>query len=93
VPALPANPGSWARSLTPHGLVNDLEAPVIERHPLVAAMKQRLQTTGAVMAAMTGSGSTVFGVFLSRSAASAAAKSLSRDRVRVLVSRFRPRRS
>jgi len=88
----PADPGIWARRTVPdHVLVNDLEGPVIERHPLVGAMKQRLQAAGAVMAAMTGSGSTVFGVFKSKATATAAARSLSRDRVRNVLTRFRPR--
>ena len=50
-------------------LVNDLEAPVIERHPVIGELKQRLAERGALMAAMSGSGSTVFGVFASARAA------------------------
>ena len=41
------------------------------RHPVIAELKQRLTDRGALMAAMSGSGSTVFGVFPSAAAASA----------------------
>jgi 4-diphosphocytidyl-2-C-methyl-D-erythritol kinase len=82
-----------SRPLFPHlSLANDLEAPVIRRHPLVAKLKQRLAERGAVLAAMSGSGSTVFGVFTSNAAAAAAARALAKDRVRVLRTRFLPRR-
>ncbi|MCC7008757.1 MAG: 4-(cytidine 5'-diphospho)-2-C-methyl-D-erythritol kinase [Acidobacteria bacterium] len=44
-------------------LTNDLEAPVARRHPVIAEMIQACVREGAVAAAMTGSGSAVFGVF------------------------------
>ena len=53
--------GVWGGHRTP--LINDLEAPVIRRHPEVGALRDALRSQGAVMAAMSGSGSTVFGVF------------------------------
>lgn len=43
-------------------LINDLEAPVSERHPEIALVKQCLMKCGALGASMTGSGSAVFGV-------------------------------
>ena len=67
---------------------NDLEAPVIERHPEIGQLKQRFTDCGAIMAAMSGSGSTVFGVFASGTAAKAAARALKGDGVRVLTGRF-----
>lgn len=42
---------------------NDLEAPVIKAYPEIGKIKTRLLAQGALMAAMSGSGSTVFGVF------------------------------
>ncbi|MBI4822842.1 MAG: 4-(cytidine 5'-diphospho)-2-C-methyl-D-erythritol kinase [Nitrospirae bacterium] len=42
---------------------NDLENPVIRRHPILKEMKERLEESGAVFSAMSGSGPTVFGVF------------------------------
>lgn len=44
-------------------LINDFEAPVCKAHPEIAAVKQQLYDAGALYASMTGSGSTVFGVF------------------------------
>ncbi len=45
-------------------LVNDFEIPVFKQHPLLATIKQQLYSSGAVYASMSGSGSTVFGIFL-----------------------------
>lgn len=42
---------------------NDLEAPVEARHPDVARCREALETAGARIARMSGSGSTAFGVF------------------------------
>ena len=42
---------------------NDFEDTVFATHPEIAAIKKRLQDAGAVYAAMSGSGSTVFGLF------------------------------
>ncbi len=44
-------------------IVNDFEAPVFNSHPSIAALKASLMEAGAQYAAMTGSGSTVFGLF------------------------------
>ena len=44
-------------------LVNDFEQTVFPLHSEIAAIKQRLLDAGAVYAAMSGSGSTVFGLF------------------------------
>ena len=57
-------------------LVNDLEAVVSERHPEIARIVTRLRKVGAIQAAMSGSGSTVFGLFRSQAAASRAARAL-----------------
>ncbi|NJD11061.1 MAG: 4-(cytidine 5'-diphospho)-2-C-methyl-D-erythritol kinase [Gemmatimonadetes bacterium] len=42
---------------------NDFEAVVFERHPHLAEAKRLLQREGALLALLTGSGSTVFGIF------------------------------
>jgi 4-diphosphocytidyl-2-C-methyl-D-erythritol kinase len=42
---------------------NDLEGPVFARHPGLAQIRGALEGQGAFMARMTGSGSTLFGVF------------------------------
>ena len=44
-------------------LVNDFEQSVFTLHPEIGAVKQRLYDLGAVYAAMSGSGSAVFGLF------------------------------
>jgi 4-diphosphocytidyl-2-C-methyl-D-erythritol kinase len=46
-------------------LTNDFEETVCKVHPEIAAIKKRLQDAGALYAAMSGSGSTVFGLFQS----------------------------
>lgn len=43
--------------------VNDFEATVFPLHPKIAAIKKRLLDAGAFYASMSGSGSTVFGLF------------------------------
>ncbi|MBR6117920.1 MAG: 4-(cytidine 5'-diphospho)-2-C-methyl-D-erythritol kinase [Paludibacteraceae bacterium] len=44
-------------------LVNDFEATVFPKHPIIADIKKRLLDAGAYYASMSGSGSTVFGLF------------------------------
>lgn len=44
-------------------LVNDLEPPVIEVHPFVGTLKDQFYDFGAIYSAMSGSGSSVFGLF------------------------------
>ena len=45
---------------------NDFEASVFAAHPVIADVKQQLLEAGAVYASMSGSGSTVFGLFDSK---------------------------
>ena len=44
-------------------LTNDFEETVCKVHPEIAEIKKRLLSAGAIYAAMSGSGSTVFGLF------------------------------
>lgn len=44
-------------------LLNDFEVPVFEAYPLLEKIKKQLYAAGALYAAMTGSGSTIFGIF------------------------------
>jgi 4-diphosphocytidyl-2-C-methyl-D-erythritol kinase len=55
---------------------NDLQAPVVERHPEIGRIIQRLKRLGAAEAAMSGSGSAVFGLFEKQAAAEAAADAM-----------------
>jgi len=50
-------------------MVNDLEPPVVRRHPEITEMKSALKEGGAVASSMSGSGSAVFGLFRTRGAA------------------------
>ena len=79
-------PETWLGRTTP--LVNDLESPVIARHPVIGQLKRRLLQRGALMAAMSGSGSTVFGVFKSAVVARGVARTLSTAGARVITTRF-----
>jgi 4-diphosphocytidyl-2-C-methyl-D-erythritol kinase len=72
---------------------NDLEASVGRRHPELVEIRRQLEHAGAEHAAMTGSGSTVFGLFTreadARAVADAIAASAGR---RALVTRTASRR-
>jgi 4-diphosphocytidyl-2-C-methyl-D-erythritol kinase len=68
-------------------MTNDLEAPVARRHPEILEMKSALRDAGAVAAAMSGSGSAVFGLFRDRRAASRALPRLTRAGWTALLTR------
>ncbi len=68
-------------------LVNDLEGPVAAHHPQIARLVAALRRAGASHAAMSGSGSAVFGLFQARTAAVAAAAALGGRSRRALVTR------
>ena len=68
-------------------LINDLEGPVSRRHPEITAIKTTLRASGAVGAAMSGSGSTVFGLFRTRFEAFAALPPLARLGWKAIVTR------
>lgn len=46
-------------------LINDFEAPVFKQFPAIQQIKETLYSKGAEYASMTGTGSTVFGIFRS----------------------------
>lgn len=68
-------PGPWPSRAAQ--MINDLEPPIARRHPEIDQMKAALRRTGALAAAMSGSGSAVFGLFQSRSDAQSAVRTLS----------------
>jgi 4-diphosphocytidyl-2-C-methyl-D-erythritol kinase len=68
-------------------MVNDLEDPVAERHPEIARIISALRRAGANEAAMSGSGSAVFGLFSARSAAVRAVKRLEASAGRTILTR------
>lgn len=55
---------------------NELEAPVVARHPEIGELKERLRAAGAFAASMSGSGSSVFGLFASAASAQRALAAL-----------------
>ncbi len=73
--------------VAPDEMVNDLEAPVVARHPEIGRIISALGRAGASTAAMSGSGSAVFGLFSSRLHALRAAKRLAPLLGRVLVTK------
>ncbi len=96
VPPLPA---SW---LPPEvRMVNDLEPAVVRRIPELGCLLKSLRDHGALAAAMSGSGSTVFGLFRGRASAAVAWKGLRKAGWQAILTRtvgreeytraFRPR--
>jgi 4-diphosphocytidyl-2-C-methyl-D-erythritol kinase len=77
VGAADPNPLDLGWATDPVALINDLQAPVTRRHPVVLEAIEALRAAGASAAVMSGSGSAVFGVF-SDSAAPRAARRLAR---------------
>ena len=49
-------------------LINDFEAPIFAMHPELAEIKDKLYQLGASYAAMSGSGSAIFGIFKNKPA-------------------------
>jgi 4-diphosphocytidyl-2-C-methyl-D-erythritol kinase len=72
--------------------VNDLEGPVVARHPAVGKIVRTLRRFGARYAAMSGSGSAVFGLFDDREVAAAAAGALQTGSVETWLTRTIRRR-
>ena len=70
---IPAGWPAWSATLR-----NDLEAPVIRHHPAIGRIRQSLLDAGAAFAAMSGSGSAVFGLFERADAARRTANDLAR---------------
>ena len=61
-------------------LVNDLETVTMGRYPRIGLLKEELTRQGAVGALMSGSGSSVFGVFRSKRSAERAFRRLLKQR-------------
>jgi 4-diphosphocytidyl-2-C-methyl-D-erythritol kinase len=60
-------------------LENDLEEAVFPHYPVLADLKEALRRLGAAGALMTGSGSTVFGLWENKAAAARAARALQEE--------------
>jgi len=68
-------------------LDNDLERAVGDEYPLIGEIKSDLVSKGAIAAAMSGSGSAVYGIVEDREAAERLAQRMRRDRWQVFVVR------
>ncbi len=68
-------------------MVNDLEPPVMRRHPEITDIKAALKDGGAVASSMSGSGSAVFGLFRTRAAAARLIGPLARGGAKTLLTR------
>ena len=68
-------------------MINDLEPPVVRRHPEIAGLRTALRDAGAVAAAMSGSGSAVFGLFRGRAAAARVIRPLAKSGARAILTR------
>ena len=66
-------------------LINDFEQTVFPHHPEIPQIKQHLLSAGAVYAAMSGSGSTVFGLFKNMPATHSAAQWLHNEFGEMLI--------
>ncbi len=64
------------------GIENDFESVVFPKHPAIREVKRALEKAGAKYASLSGSGSTVYGLFDSKAIAGKAAKSLMDQGVR-----------
>ncbi len=76
-------PGPWPSRAAQ--MINDLEAPIARHHPEIDQMKAAMRRAGALAAAMSGSGSTVFGLFQKRRDALTAVERLQGSGWRVLL--------
>ena len=60
-------------------LENDLEGVTLTRYPKIGVLKQKLLREGALQVLMSGSGSSVFGIFVSKQAAAKAFRRLRQE--------------
>jgi 4-diphosphocytidyl-2-C-methyl-D-erythritol kinase len=66
-------------------LVNELESVVFQRHPELRDVKEQLYNQCAFYASMSGSGSTMFGLFQDRALAKATVKFFANQQMRALL--------
>jgi 4-diphosphocytidyl-2-C-methyl-D-erythritol kinase len=74
------------------GIVNDFERVVFPQHPALREIKRALERAGALFASLSGSGSTMFGLFATQEAAERAAAQLVADGHRAYATTTLPRR-
>lgn len=74
------------------GIENDFESVVFPQHPELRAVKRALECAGAAYASLSGSGSTVYGLFKSRASAQKAAARLSAEGIPAVATKTLTRR-
>lgn len=80
--------GTWPLGPLPSSEIsNDLQGPVALRRPEIARLVAALKRRGAFLAAMSGSGSAVFGLFERQAEARAAVRCLGGRRGRLILTR------
>lgn len=67
-------------------ITNDFEASVFPQHPVLADIKEAFYARGAEYASMSGSGSSLYGIYSSREDAEAAFEAFSREYEEVYIS-------
>ena len=73
------------RDIRPGSLLNDFEGVVFQRFPVLGELKRKLLALGARNGLLSGTGSTVFGLFDSDEQAAEAAEAVATDGLRVEV--------
>jgi 4-diphosphocytidyl-2-C-methyl-D-erythritol kinase len=84
-------PGPWPSRAAQ--MINDLEGPIARHHPEIDQMKAALRRAGALAAAMSGSGSAVFGLFQKHRDAHVAVDRLSGSGWRAILTESLDRRA
>jgi 4-diphosphocytidyl-2-C-methyl-D-erythritol kinase len=87
LPSAPSDPSNRSDLSDPSDLVNDLEVHVAAHHPEIHRLVVGLRKSGASHAAMSGSGSAVFGMFARRADAERAAAALASRSRRIVLTR------
>ncbi|MDD3312437.1 4-(cytidine 5'-diphospho)-2-C-methyl-D-erythritol kinase [Pseudodesulfovibrio sp.] len=72
-------------SISPLVVSNDFEPVVFAEHPILRKIKEKLIRSGAVCAAMSGSGASLFGLFRNRGSAMSTARALQNDGIDTVV--------
>lgn len=77
------------KCLGEHGIQNDLEAAVFAHYPTLAQLKNQILREGAIAAGMSGSGSSIFGIFADEDAGKKARETMLKSHERVYLSAMR----